>query len=128
MRVRLHAFVAAVFLAATACGGGGGTTSPTTGNPGGTPGGTPSPTPVPQNSVTVSDDVFTPANVQVSVGTTVTWTWASDARDHNVTFGDGTSSGNRAAGATFSKTFPTAGTFTYSCTLHGGMNGSVVVK
>jgi len=128
MRVRLHALVAAVVLAAAACGGSdGGTTSPTTGNPGGTPGGTPSPTPVPQNTVTVSDDLFTPANVQVNVGTTVTWNWTSDARDHNVTFADGTS-GNRSAGATYSKTFPTAGTFSYQCTLHGGMNGSVVVK
>jgi plastocyanin len=127
MRVRLPALVAAVLIAA-ACGGGGDATSPTNGNPGGTTGGNPPPTPVPQNTVAVSDNQFTPANIQVAIGTTVTWTWASDARDHNVTFGDGTTSGNRSAGATYSKTFPTAGTFTYNCTLHGGMNGSVLVK
>jgi plastocyanin len=130
MRVRLYAFIAPLILAVAACGGGGGTTGPNNGNPGGNPGGTPgsqSP-PVSQNTVSVSDDVFTPANIQVNVGTTVTWNWAQEARDHNVTFNDGTTSGNKSAGASYSRTFATAGTFNYSCTLHGGMNGSVLVK
>jgi plastocyanin len=129
MRLRLHALLAPFILAAAACGGGGGTTSPNN-NPGGTPGGTPgtqSP-PVSQNTVAVSDDLFTPANVQVNVGTTVTWNWASDAREHNVTFTDGTTSGNKSGGGSYSRTFAAAGTFNYSCTLHGGMNGSVLVK
>lgn len=127
MRVRLYALVATVVLAAAACGGGGDTTGPTnTGNPGGTPG-TPTP-PVVQNSVGVGNNFFSPADIQVAAGTTVTWTWGSDAITHNVTFGDGTSSGNKSAGASYSRTFATAGTFTYSCTLHGGMNGSVLVK
>ncbi|MGH7520593.1 MAG: cupredoxin domain-containing protein [Gemmatimonadales bacterium] len=32
------------------------------------------------------------------------------------------------ANATFARTFPTAGTFTYQCTNHGGMTGSVTVN
>lgn len=129
MRLRpKHLFVAAI-LAAAACGGGG--DSPTTpgntggnNNPGGTPGGTPSST----NAVTVANNNFSPANIQVSAGTTVTWTWSQDAITHNVTFVDGTSSGDKGAGSTFSRTFSAAGTFNYSCTLHPGMNGSVVVQ
>jgi plastocyanin len=130
MRARLYAFFATMILAAAACGGGGDATSPgNTGNPGGTPGGTPgTPAPVQQNAVSVTDNLFTPADIQVAPGTTVTWTWASDAREHNVTFTDGTSSGNKTGGATYSRTFGTAGTFTYNCTLHAGMSGSVLVK
>jgi len=79
------------------------------------------------NAVSVSDNNFTPRNIQIAVGTTVTWTWESGATTHNVTFSDG-GSGDRGANATFSKTFNSLGTFNYDCTLHGGMSGSVLVK
>ena len=123
--------LAAISLAAACGGGGGDTTSPTppnNNNPG-----TPTPPvqtgPVSTNSVSVSDDQFSPANIQVSPGTTVTWTWASGSTTHNVTFSDGTpGSGDKPAGSTFSRTFSTAGTFNYSCTIHPGMSGSVLVK
>ncbi|MGH7743001.1 MAG: cupredoxin domain-containing protein [Candidatus Eiseniibacteriota bacterium] len=36
-------------------------------------------------------------------------------------------SGNIANGAAFAHTFNTAGSFSYHCTLHGGMTGTVVV-
>jgi plastocyanin len=115
-----------VFLAA--CGGssdaGGGVTNPGGGGGGGI---TPTP-PASTNAVTVSDDKFSPNAITVSPGTTVTWTWASDAALHNVTFNDGTASTTQGAGTTFSRTFGTAGTFNYVCTLHAGMTGSVVVK
>jgi plastocyanin len=118
--------VTAVVVAAS-CGGGGTDYGLTTGPTGGVQTGG-STAPVQTNAVGVSDDVFSPINAQVAVGTTVTWTWASGASTHNVTFSDGTSSGDKSAGATFSRTFNTAGTFTYSCTLHPGMGGSVVVQ
>ena len=125
-----HLIVLAM-LAAVACGGGG-YNSPTgpgnTGNPGnpGNPGGTTSPTAT--NQVTVDNNLFTPSSIQVAAGTTVTWTWAQDAITHNVTFTDGTSSGDKGAGSTFTRTFGTTGTFNYSCTIHPGMSGSVLVK
>ena len=128
MRFRLS-FVAVCAALITACGGGDSTTAPST--TGGTPStpqtpSTPS-SPVATNSVTVDNNFFTPANIQVSPGTTVTWSWVGGVT-HNVTFTDGgTNSGDRSSGS-FSRTFSTAGTFNYSCTLHGGMNGSVTVK
>jgi plastocyanin len=130
MRLRPKHLLVVAILAVAACGGGG-SDSPTTpgntggnNNPGGNPGGAPSST----NAVTVANNNFSPANVQVSVGTTVTWTWSQDAITHNVTFVDGTQSGDKGAGSTFSRTFSTAGTFNYSCTIHPGMNGSVLVQ
>lgn len=131
MRIRPQHLLIVAMLAAAACGGGGGdsTTAPggNTGgnnNPGGQTGGTPTAT----NAVTVQNNNFSPADIQVSAGTTVTWTWSSDATTHNVTFTDGAKSGDQGANAAYSRTFNTAGTFNYSCTIHPGMNGSVLVK
>jgi plastocyanin len=75
------------------------------------------------------DNEFSPANIQVAPGTSVTFTWGTNASAHNVTFGDGVASSQlQGTGASYSRTFNTAGTFSYTCTLHGGMNGSVLVK
>jgi len=121
----VHRVLRSVFIIAvvTACSGGG--TEPAvnsnTGGTGGT-GGTPTQT----SSVNVDDNQFTPGSVQVAVGATVTWTWVGSNR-HDVTFPSGPSSITQTTG-TFSRQFPTAGTFTYSCTQHIGMNGTVVVK
>jgi plastocyanin len=81
------------------------------------------------NQVEVVDNQFNPSSIQVAPGTTVTWTWGSNATAHNVTFGDGVASSQlQGTGASYSRTFAAAGTFSYTCTLHGGMNGSVLVK
>lgn len=87
--------------------------------------------------VNAKDDVFDPNGIQVDVGTTVTWHNAGQ-NVHNVqpmndteNFGGSTPFGAQAdkfaPGATYSFTFGTAGTFNYTCTLHTGMNGRVVV-
>lgn len=78
---------------------------------------------------TQSGDVFTPSTVAIALGGSVTWTFG--ATIHNVTFGGtagapsniGNSSGTQA-----SRTFTQAGNFSYSCTLHAGMNGQVIVR
>lgn len=113
-----------------ACGGGSDT--PTTpGNTGGTCtvncGGTPS-APVTTNAIDVVDNSFNPAGTTVTPGTTVTWTWKG-FEVHNVTFSQTSlgTSGNQTSG-TYQKAFPTAGTFSYSCTNHIGMSGSITVK
>ena len=80
-------------------------------------------------SVAVSDDFFNPASIQVSPGVTVTWTWSSN-RVHNVTFADMaiTDSSDRGGGM-YQTAMPTAsGLYTYRCTIHSGMNGSVTVQ
>jgi plastocyanin len=103
-------------------GGYGGVTNPGTGGTGGNT------QPTQTTAVTVSDNQFSPASIQVATGATVTWTWAQGASLHNVTFASGTPSANLSAPATYTRTFPTAGTFTYQCTLHPGMNGTVKVQ
>jgi plastocyanin len=120
----------AMLVVAAGCGGGGDSSS-IAGTTPGTTGGTPTPTggttaPTSTNAVTISDNQFTPAAILVPVGTTVTWTWAQNASTHNVTFPDGTGSGDHSSG-TFQRTFPSAGTFSYLCTLHG-MAGTVTVQ
>jgi plastocyanin len=129
MRNRFFFFFTPALLAAMACGGGGGysnsspSNNPTSPTP---PTNTPS-TPQATDKVTVDNNQFTPPDIQVSPGTTVTWTWAAGASTHNVTFNDGVTSNDRASGS-YTRTFASAGTFPYSCTLHPGMTGTVTVK
>jgi len=111
---------------AAACSGGG-TEPAANGNTSGTggTGGNPN-DPVSTTSVTVEDNQFTPRNIIVATGSTVTWTWSA-SQGHNVTFPSGSSSATQTSG-TFSRQFPAAGTFTYQCTQHSGMTGSVMVQ
>ena len=76
--------------------------------------------------VSISDFMFNAAEVHINVGGSVTWT-NDDDQQHTAT-----SSSNFDAGAiqpTESSTveFPTAGTFTYVCSFHPFMHGTVVV-
>ncbi|MCX6347189.1 MAG: cupredoxin domain-containing protein, partial [Actinobacteria bacterium] len=60
-------------------------------------------------------------------GDTVTWT-NNDNHDHTVTSDSGTfNSGNIANGSTFSFTFSTAGAYSYNCSIHTSMIGTIVV-
>jgi plastocyanin len=73
--------------------------------------------------------VFDPASVTIQVGDQVKWTW--DSGGHSTTSGspgmpNGTwDSGIHNAGATFTRTFNSTGTFSYYCTPHGGCCGMV---
>jgi uncharacterized protein YjdB len=74
------------------------------------------------------DATFDPSTLDLARGGTVTWVFAS--LTHNVTFADVNGApqdiGNQTS-TSVSRTFSTAGTFNYVCTLHSGMNGRVVV-
>lgn len=71
---------------------------------------------------------FSPPSITVGLNSTVIWSWNSGGVTHNVTFQDASTSGNKASGS-FQKTFPTAGTFSYLCTIHGAvMSGTVTVS
>jgi plastocyanin len=76
-------------------------------------------------NVTVNDNVFNPSATTIALGGQVTWTW-SGSQPHNVTFQSGESSATQSSG-TFSRTFTAAGSFSYQCTVHSGMQGSVSV-
>lgn len=78
---------------------------------------------------------YNPSPLNVSVGTTVTWT-NHDSTGHTVTEGNpsgntpanGFDSGILAPGKTFTHTFAAAGSIQYYCTLHPTMLGEVIVK
>jgi plastocyanin len=115
---------ASFILALAACGGG-------TGPYGG---GSPNPGNPPANATTVAATTglaFSPNPLTVNSGQTVTFAFGSVA--HNVFFdtpGAATPAdipGNNA-NVSIERTFTTAGTYQFHCTIHPGMNGSVVVR
>jgi plastocyanin len=81
------------------------------------------------NTVTVGNNFFSPTSLSVATGATVTWQWAQGDVLHNVTFDDGAPSSGPKSTGTFQRTFATAGTYTYFCSIHGRqvMSGSVTV-
>jgi plastocyanin len=84
-----------------------------------------------QTVVQVKDNFFSPSSVTVSVGQTVQWQWAG-SNAHNVTWVVSSGAANSAtqASGTYSRTFDTAGTYDYYCSIHGQnvMSGTVVVQ
>src|SRR4051812_21765475 len=81
-------------------------------------------------TVIISDSQFTPKNLLVNAGDTVTFV-NSGAVPHTATADLGTfDSGTINPGKSYSVVFGTAGTFAYYCRLHGapggvGMSGSI---
>jgi plastocyanin len=108
-------------LGTTAC-----SSSPSATPSGGSPASTPAAGAPKAVTVSMKDIAFDPASVEVPVGGTVTWT-NNDTVAHTVRI-DGTDSGNIEPGATYSKTFGTAGTFPFSCGIHPSMTGVLTVK
>jgi plastocyanin len=93
---------------------------------GGAPTGT-APAPAAGDQVSIDNFAFAPATLTIKVGGTVTWT-NRDEEPHTVAANDGSfRSPGMGTGATFSRTFPTAGTFDYVCSIHPMMHGTVVV-
>jgi plastocyanin len=81
---------------------------------------------------------FTPASRTVTAGTTVTWQNDSGVT-HNVTWdnaggrtaagaGDGTGDIADIGSGSHTRLFSTAGPYGFHCTIHAGMNGSLVVQ
>jgi plastocyanin len=78
-------------------------------------------------SVTIAEFAFTPAELTVAAGTTVTWT-NEDWAPHTATAEDGSfDSGRLNQGDSFEYTFDDPGTYAYFCSFHPGMMGSIVV-
>jgi plastocyanin len=80
-------------------------------------------------AVTVQDNSFSPGDLKVKVGDTVKFT-NDGAIAHTVTATDGAKfdSGSLAPGATFTFTADKAGTVSYVCTFHPGMQGTIEVS
>ncbi len=132
-------------VVAMGCGGGGGgdggptgtQNGPENGTGTGTGGGTGTASGTASVSMRETDDgygyavySFSPASVAITKGGTVTWTNAAGTTRHNVTFTGAGAPSNIAnfTSGTASRTFDNAGTFSYQCTNHSGMNGTVTVQ
>lgn len=85
------------------------------------------PAPVATDTVSISNFAFSPSTITVRAGSTVVWT-NMDQDAHTVTATD-RSFGSQPlnTGDTFRHTFTSPGTYTYLCTIHPFMTGTVVV-
>lgn len=78
--------------------------------------------------VTISDSGFSPSSVNVTAGTAVKFV-NSGTQTHTASADDNTwGTGTMQAGGSFIRYFKTAGTFSYSCTYHPSMKGTIVVQ
>jgi plastocyanin len=78
-------------------------------------------------TVSMGDNFFSPASVSIATGDTVTWTNNGQA-PHSATADDGSfDTGVFNSGQSRSHTFSRAGTFSYFCTVHANMRGTVRV-
>ncbi len=78
-------------------------------------------------TISINDFAFNPKNIEVKVGTTVSWT--NDDSASHIIVGDsgGPNSSTLATGDTYAYTFNTAGSFPYHCGIHSMMTGTVTV-
>jgi plastocyanin len=79
-------------------------------------------------TVSIQDFSFSPDQMTVAPGTTVTWT-NDGQQPHTSTADDGTwDSGTLQPGDDYSFTFDEPGTYTYHCSIHPDMTASVKVS
>jgi len=126
------AVVSAFLVSAAACSDGSSSqpTSPSPVSappPASTPGGAASSIVIPTGAEFLGNRAYSPPDLNVRTGTTVTWT--NSDRDSHTTTSDaaGWNSGTISPGRQFSFTFQSAGEFRYHCSFHPGMTGTVTV-
>lgn len=78
-------------------------------------------------AVEISDFAFSPETVEIDAGATVTWT-NLDTETHTVVGDGGIGSDELQQDGEYSKTFPTPGSYSYRCSIHPAMEGTVIVK
>jgi plastocyanin len=125
IRSLLAAAAAGVALTLSACGGGpppvpAAATSPTPSRP------AVATSPVAATSVSIANFAFGPAAITVKAGATVTWT-NRDEDAHTVAIAGAPTSAALQNGDTFTHTFAQPGAYSYLCTIHPYMRGTVVV-
>ena len=75
----------------------------------------------------IFDNGFRPDPVSADADRTVTWT-NTGTRTHTVTFDNGPDCSSLEGTETLSVLFPGPGSYTYHCTIHGSMRGTVTVQ
>jgi|WetSurMetagenome_2_1015567.scaffolds.fasta_scaffold00701_10 plastocyanin len=80
-------------------------------------------------SVVMKNFAFDPAELKIKAGDTVVWT-NKDSVPHNLVSPTGSEliSPTIPVGGTYSHTFNTAGEYAYSCEIHTGMKGKIIVE
>jgi plastocyanin len=79
-------------------------------------------------TVSIANFAFSPATINVSVGDTVVFV-NNDSVAHTATATDGSfDTGTIQPGGSASVTFTSAGTFSYMCSIHPNMTGTVIVN
>jgi plastocyanin len=121
------AVAAALAVLAVACGSDSSSPSTPSPTPVPTPGGASSAVSIPAGAEILGNRAFTPDNLEIDAGTTVTWTNTDSVAHTSTSNANGWDSGIIAPGRQFSFTYQTAGTFPYHCAIHPGMVGTVVV-
>jgi plastocyanin len=128
--IRLAA-ITAILVIATACGDYSSSApvspSPTPSTPL-TPGNASASVAIPVGAESLGNRAFAPDELNVAVGTTVTWTNTDSTSHTSTSDATGWDSGIVAPGRQFSFVFQNAGTFSYHCAIHPGMVGTVVVR
>ena len=74
-------------------------------------------------TITTSGIAYTPTSVRISVGQSVAFDVSSS---HDVKWQDG-NAGRGATGAPYSRTFSNAGTYSFFCSIHTEMTGTITV-
>jgi plastocyanin len=120
-RIFRFAFMMTALTLASSCGSSSSPTSPSTGSNTGTP------ITIVSGAQVLTTTAYSPNPLTITSGTTVTWT-NKDSTTHTATSDSGLFNGSVAPNAQFSYMFANKGTFTYHCTLHPNMVGSVVVQ
>ena len=77
-------------------------------------------------AVGIADFTFTPATVNIPVGGSVVWT-NNDKQQHTATSAGNFDAGAIQPGSSVTVAFAKAGSFTYICSFHPFMTGTVVV-
>ena len=128
MRIRAT-FAALVMLASFGCGG---STSVPTASPTpmlpltpGTPGTSVS---IVMGASALTTTAYSPSPVRLALGSSVTWINNDNTAHTSTADGGAWNSAVIAPGRTFTRTFTTAGSFPYHCTIHPGMVGTIEVQ
>ena len=81
-----------------------------------------------QSSVTIENFTYTPSNIKVKVGETITWT-NKDSMRHDAAADDGSWKVElMGQGESQQIKFEKPGTYTYHCSPHPWMKGTIVVE
>ncbi len=98
------------------------------GNPGSSQSGKTQVQIIPGQNVAIKDYAFTPSQLIIKAGQSVTWTNNGQA-SHTITSNNGNelSSSVISPGQTYAHTFNTPGTYNYYCSIHPSMVGQIIV-